>query len=263
MTNNYESIGLTASSFLFRKVALSGSISRQSDNISGEQLYTTYGYIYNICASSRLTDNLNISALFNGYVQNQKNGMATIQDIERINRCMASYSLMPSYVFETTGLEHNVSISLNYTENVNLNKRTINESNVKTLAAGCSYGVDVEALAMNFTGSYSHQNTKDYYAEYTSDICSFTANRSFLSESNLDASATLSVCNNKITNSGNSFSLGLELSTSYTLDKVHLFSANLGVNKYTDVNSVILDSNIKGTDLTVSLNYAYTFSLFR
>ncbi len=263
MTNNYESIGLTASSFLFRKVALSGSISRQSDNISGEQLYTTYGYIYNICASSRLTDNLNISALFNGYVQNQKNGMATIQDNERINRCMASYSLMPSYVFETTGLEHNVSISLNYTENVNLNKRTINESNVKTLAAGCSYGVDVEALAMNFTGSYSHQNTKDYYAEYTSDICSFTANRSFLSESNLDASATLSVCNNKITNSGNSFSLGLELSTSYTLDKVHLFSANLGVNKYTDVNSVILDSNIKGTDLTVSLNYAYTFSLFR
>ena len=263
MMNNYESLSLSASSFLFRKVALSGSISRQSDNISGEQMYTTYGYVYNLCASSRLTDKLNVSALFNGYVQNQKDGMVDVNDAQRINRCMASYSIMPSYLFETTGLEHNIGLSLNYTENVNLNGNMVGESDVKTFAAGCSYGMDVESLAMNFTGSYSHQNTKGYSAEYTSDICSFTANRSFLSDSKLDASATLSICSNRITTGDNSFSLGLELSASYTLNKVHLFSANMGVNKYADVNSVVSGSNVKGTDLTMSLNYAYTFSLFR
>jgi len=261
MTNNYESLGLTASSFLFNKVALSGSIASQSDNLSGEQLYTTYGYIYNLCASTRLTNNLNVSALYNGYIQNQKDGAAIVPDDQRINRCMSSYSLTPSYLFETKGLEHYVSLSLNYTENVNLNKLVANEGKVKTLAAGCSYGVDVESLAMGFTGSFSHQNTKGYYAEYTSDICSVTANRSFLSDSNLDASATLSVCSSNISTGQSSFSLGMELSASYTLDKVHLFSADLGVNKYEDANNVIVGTNMRGVDLTVSLNYAYTFSL--
>ena len=263
MMNNYESLGLTASSFLFNKVALSGSIARQSDNVSGEQLYTTYSYIYNVCASSRLTDHINLSALFNGYVQNQKDGTIAIKDEQRIHRRMMSYSLMPSYCFETTGLEHNIGLSLNYTENDNLNRITVGESDVKTLAAGCSYGVDVDALAMNFTGAYSHQNTRGYSTEYTSDICSVTANRSFLSDSKLDASATLSVCNNRITNGDNSFSLGLELSASYTLNKAHLFSASMGLNKYTDVNSVLAGTNFKGTDFTVSLNYAYTFSIVK
>lgn len=261
MMNNYESFGLTASSFLFNKVSLSGSIASQSDNLSGEQLYTTYGYIYNICASSRLFDNLNLSALFNGYIQNQKDGATNIVDKMRVHRCMASYSLMPSYMFETPGFEHYVSLSLNYTENMNLNKMMANESNVKTLAAGCSYGVDVESLAMNFSGSYSHQKTEGYGATYTSDICSVTASRSFLKDSNLDASATLSVCNNDISTGKSSFSLGMELSAAYTLDKVHLFSADLGVNKYDDANSIIRGTNVKGIDLTVSLNYAYTFSL--
>lgn len=263
MLNNYQSFGVTASSFLFKKVAVSGSLSLQSDNISGEQLYTTTGCVYNISASSRIMDNLNVSALYNGYYQTQKDGRAEIWDTYKVCRRMSSYSIMPSYFFETTGFDHNVSLSVNYTENRNLNPNLTNESDVRTTAFGCTYGVDVESLGMTFSGSFSHQDSKGYGAKYSSDICSVTADRSFLSDNNLSASATLSLCSNRLSTGGDNFSLGVELMAGYTLDKVHLFSADVGINKYNDVNSVILGTNVKGTDLTVSLNYVYTFSLMR
>lgn len=263
MLNNYQSLGLTASSFLFKKVSVSGSLSLQSDNISGEQLYTTTGCVYNLCASSRIVDNLNVSALYNGYRQSQKDGTAEIWDVYKIRRQMSSFSIMPSYMFETVGLDHSVSLSVNYTENKNLNPNLPNESDVRTIAFGCTYGVDVESLGMMFTGALSHQDSKGYGAKYSSDICSVTADRSFLSDNSLTASATLSLCSNRLSTGSDNFSVGLELSAGYTLDKVHLFSADIGVNKYNDVNSVLLGTNVKGTDFTVSLNYAYTFSLMR
>ena len=263
MANNYQSLGLTASSYLFNKVAVSGSFSGQSDNLSDEQLYTTHGYVYNLCASTRLTDNLNLSAMYNGYTQNQKDGTMRVSDSTRVNRRMSSFSLMPSYTFETPMLDHYVALSLNYTENKNLNALATSESDVKTTALGLTYGVDVEPWGMDFAASLSHQKSRGYATTYLSDVCSLTANRSFLSDNSLNVSATMSLCYNKIEGERRAFSVGMECAASYVLDKVHVFSANAGINRYGDATPTLTGMSTMGTDITVSLNYAYTFSLMR
>ena len=56
--------------------------------------------------------------------------------------------------------------------------------------------------------------------------------------------------------------MGGDLSVGYTLNKVHVFSLTAGVSKYGDVNVVKRRSSLDQTDVTVSLNYTYTFSLY-
>lgn len=263
MSNNYQSVGITASSFLFRRVSLSGSFSRQSDNLSNEQLYTTYGYVYNLCASARITDHFNVGAMYNGYIQNQKDGTKEVEEDQRMNRRLSSYSLTPSYMFQTSSLNHCLSASLNYTENLNLNKFVLNESDVKTVALGFTYGVEVEPWGMDFSASYSHQTSDGYDAVYTSDVGTFTASRSFLSDKSLNVSATLSLCRNNVEDVEITRSLGAEVEASYKLKDAHLFSLSVGANRYGDANTIRTGSFYYGTDLTVSLNYAYTFSLMK
>jgi hypothetical protein len=56
-------------------------------------------------------------------------------------------------------------------------------------------------------------------------------------------------------------SIGADVSVGYTLKKVHVFSLAAGVNKYGDVNIVRRRSSLDQTDVNISLNYIYTFSL--
>ena len=53
-SNNYQSLGINASTTLFKKVTLSASFSGQEDNITRRQLYTTRGFVYNATASTSL-----------------------------------------------------------------------------------------------------------------------------------------------------------------------------------------------------------------
>ena len=57
-------------------------------------------------------------------------------------------------------------------------------------------------------------------------------------------------------------SIGGDVSVGYTLNKVHVFSLMAGVNKYGDVNVVKRRSSLDQTDVNISLNYTYTFSLY-
>lgn len=263
MPNNYQSVGVTANTFLFKKVALSGALSLQSDNLSDEQLYTTHGCFYNICASARLTDQLGLSAMYNGYVQRQTNGVERVNDSTRVHRRMSSYSITPSYSFETEGLSHSVSLSVNHTDNVNLNDYISDNYDVRTNAVGLSYSVDVPSVDMFFGASLSHQKTVGYDAEYRSCVCTLSASRSMLEDHSLNVNASFSFCDNKIKGQSGNFTLGIDLSASYQYKKDHMFSANIGLNKYGNVIPVYDTSDISGTDFTVSFNYAYIFSIVR
>jgi GTPase SAR1 family protein len=59
-----------------------------------------------------------------------------------------------------------------------------------------------------------------------------------------------------------SLNIGGDVSLSYTLKQYHVFSTSASFYKYGDVNPTKLRSHLDRTDITVSLNYAYTFSLF-
>lgn len=261
MSNNYHSLGITLGTTLFNKVSFSGTFSGQEDNLSKKQLYTTCGYIYAANASMRLGKQFNITAGYNGYLQTQKDGTRVINDTTRVHRIMSSYSLTPSYFHETESLGHNISLSANLTQNKDLNKFSTGESDVKTSAFGLSYNIDVKPIETDFTLTYSHQESKGFNSKYISDVASLGTSRSFLKEKNLSLSATVSLCYNEVERQSKSLSLGADFSASFNLKKVHLFSASAAFNKYGDVNITQTQSGLDCTDITVSLNYTYTFTL--
>ena len=103
-------------------------------------------------------------------------------------------------------------------------------------------------MRLNFISLAANRNQKD-----------LTLN--ILAESAPWARASVSLCYNDVKRQSKSLSLGADLSASYTLKKVHMFSSNASFSKYGDVNITKTQSNLNGTDISVSLNYTYTFTL--
>ena len=261
MSNNYHSLGVTTSGTLFRKLSLSATFNGQADNLTNEQMYTTRGFIYSANASMRLGNHLSLSAGYNGYLQSQGDGVCQINDTIEVRRVMNSLNFTPSYTYDTEQLGHNVSLSASYTENKDLNRFATGESDVKTMALGASYGMDIHAWEVNVGASLSHQQSNGYHTRYTSDVGSITLSRSFLEEKNLNVSLTGTLAYNEVRRQSKNLSMGCSFGLGYTLAKVHVFSAAGSFNKYGDVNITKTRSNLDMTDISLSLNYAYTFSL--
>ena len=261
ISNNYQSLALHLSTHLFDKVALTANFSGQADNLTKKQLYTTQGFVYSATASTRIGKQLNLNASYNGYTQRQTDGTIRVNDTTRVNRMMQSFSLMSSYVIDAEHLGHTMSLSLNNTSNKDKNRFATGESDVKTLAVGANYSMNVKQWATTFTTSFSHQRSKGYNMRYTSDIASLTSGRSFLKERNLNLSGTISLCYNEVERQSKNLSIGGSVGADLTLKDVHVFSASASFYKYGDVNMTKTRSNLDCTDITVSLNYAYTFSL--
>lgn len=261
MSNNYHSLGVTTSGTLFRKLSLSATFNGQADNLTNEQMYTTRGFIYSANASMRLGNHLSLSAGYNGYLQSQGDGVCQINDTIEVRRVMNSLNFTPSYTYDTEQLGHNVSLSASYTENKDLNRFATGESDVKTMALGATYGMDIHAWEVNVGASLSHQQSNGYHTRYTSDVGSITLSRSFLEEKNLSVSLTGLMAYNEVRRQSKNLSMGGSFSVGYTLARVHVFSASGSFNKYGDVNITKTRSNLDMTDISLSLNYAYTFSL--
>ncbi len=260
-SNNYQSLGVTMSTSLFKKIALSANFSGQEDNITRNQLYTTRGFVYSANASAPVTQNFHVSAGYNGYRQLQSDGTTHVNDTTRVNRIMHSLHITPSLSFEGTDLSHAISLSGSWSENKDLNSFASEQNDVRTLAAGISYNVEVKPWEMSFSTSLSHQQSDGYQTRYTSDVLSLSTGRSFLKEKQLSTSASVSLCYNDIRDQQRMLSLGGYLSASYTLNKVHVFSCNANFNKYSDTNISDDHSSRSTTEVSISLNYNYTFSL--
>ena len=260
-SNNYQSLGINASTTLFKKISLSASFSGQEDNITRRQLYTTRGFVYNASASTQLSERLSLSAGYSGYRQLQSDCNAHVNDTTRVNRIMHSFYLTPSYTIDGETTENMFALSTSFTKNKDLNRFATGVSDVTTLSAGLSHSILVKPWEMSFSTSLSHQQSKGYQTRYTSDILSFSTGRSFLKEKNLYTSATLSLCYNDVRNQQRNLSVGADLSAGYTLAKVHQFSFAAGFNKYSDTNISADRTSMGTTEITLSMNYNYTFSL--
>lgn len=261
MTNNYHSFGITASTRLFRKINLTGTFSGQADNLSKEQMYTTCGYVYGANASTRLGQ-LNLTASYNGYRQTQRDGMCQVTDSSRVDRRMSSFTFVPSYSFDNELFAHNINLSLNYSFNKDLSAYAHGAGDVRTLAAGLSYGIDVEPWSTDFALSLSHQESRSIRnSTYLSDVASLTASRSFLKEKNFNLSATVSLCHNHMVAQSENLTIGGDLSASYTLKKVHQFSATAAIYREGNVTVERPTGHLDETDINLSLNYVYTFEL--
>ena len=259
-SNNYQSLGINASTTLFKRLSLSASFSGQEDNITRNQLYTTRGFVYSANASMPIVPQLHMNVGYSGYRQVQSDGTAHVNDTTRINRVMNTVYLSPSYTIEGEQFDHVLSFTFNYSENKDLNRFATGESDVTTLAAGLSYSLSLKSLEMDISSSLSHQQSKGYHTRYTSDVLSVGTGRSFLKEKNLNVSAGLSLCYNNIQDQQRMLSMGADVSAGYSL-KSHVFSFNANFNKYSDVNLSADRSSMGSTEVTLSVGYTYTFSL--
>lgn len=259
-SNNYHSLGVNLSTTLFKQIMLSGSFSGQSDNLSKQKLYTTKGYVYNAMTAWN-KGNVSVSAMYNGYLQAQSDGTEHVNDTTEVHRILHSMSLMTNYSISRTNLDHTFSLSGNYTINKDLNRFSVGQSDVNTMALGASYMMNVKPWETSFTLALSHQETKGFNSVYRSDVASLSTGRSFLKEKNLNVSATVSLNYNEVQHQSKSLSMGIDLSAGYTLKKYHTFSLTGSVSKYGDVNVTKTTSGLDATDVRVSLNYLYTFTL--
>ena len=218
---------------------------------------------YNAMASLRVSDRMNVTAMYNGYLQSQGDGTAQVNDTTEIHRVLHSFSLVPTYNLPGELFDHTISLSANYTENRDLNKFSVGQTDVKTLALGASYNLNVKPWETNFTFSLSHQNTKGFNSEYSSDVASISTGRSFLKEKNLSTSATVSLNYNEVRHHSKSLSMGVDLSASYTLKKYHSFSLGASFSQYGDVNLEKTRSTLDNRDVRLTFNYLYTFTLLQ
>ncbi len=260
MSNNYQGFGLNASTTFIKNMSVSGSFSWQEDNLTKKQLYTTRGLVYAINANSRL-GGLNLAVGYNGYTQKQYDGTARINDTTRVDRRMQSITFTPSYNIEGEKLSHTIALSASLTDNKDLNKFSSGTSDITATALGLSYNLGVKDWDMNFTCSLSHQLSKGMHSRYSSDVASLTTSRDFLEDKSLNIAATVSMCYNEIKYQSKSLSVAGDLQAGYTLKKAHVFSLSAGISKYGDVNPTKRRSSLDITDVSVSLNYTYTFSL--
>lgn len=262
MANNYHSLGLSLTTTLFRKISLAGNFSGQADNLTNRQMFTTRGFIYSAMASTRLGEHFNISAGYNGYTQVQGDGTAQVNDTTRVHRRTYSFTCTPSYMTDNEILGHSASLSFNYTGNKDLNKFAIGESDVKTMAIGANYTLSVKPWNTDFSLTLSNQTSRGYKTKYTSRIGTLSTGHTFFEDNPLVISGSISLVYNEVERQSKSLNIGGDISASYTLKQYHVFSASASFYKYGDVNPTKLRSTLDRTDITVSLNYAYTFSLF-
>lgn len=262
MANNYHSLGVSLNTMLFRKISLAGNFSGQSDNLTDQQMYTTKGFIYSAMASTRIGNHFNISAGYNGYTQVQSDGTARVNDTIKVHRRTSSFTCTPSYMTDNETLAHMASISFNYTSNKDLNKFAIGESDVKTTAIGANYTMSVKPWNTDFGITLSNQQSLGYKTKYVSRIATFNTGHTFFEANPLNVSGSISMIYNEVERQSKSLNIGGDISASYTLKQYHVFTTSASFYKYGDVNPTKLRSNLDRTDITVSLNYAYTFSLF-
>ena len=261
MSNNYQSLGISANTHLFHKVSLGGNFSLQSDNLSKEQLYTNKGFVYSANASTRIGQ-VGLSARYSGYQQKQYDGSIRVNDSTRVHRIMHSIGGSATYSLQRDILTHTFTISGGYNMNKDLNKFATGVSDVKTISGAATYNVRVEPWNTDFAGTLNHQQSIGYDRKYTSDILSLTTVRTFFEENQLNVSATLNVCYNRLEKMRENMSLGGDMQVGWTLNKVHNFSLSGGIARSNDVNITDNESMYNVTEVNVGLNYTYTFSLF-
>ena len=162
---------------------------------------------------------------------------------------MNSFSGTASYNTNTESLGHYFSLTGNYSINEDKNKTIAGTGDVGTLAVGSNYSLSVIPIETNFSFNYSYQQSDGYDSKYTTSVYTLSASKASLVDNRMDSDQSITMAAN--------------LSTAYTLAKVHNFTLNLNYSRYTNTNLVLDEyQRDKGYDFTCSFSYSFSFTAF-
>ncbi|MGM9804647.1 MAG: hypothetical protein ACI308_10785 [Muribaculaceae bacterium] len=260
ISNNVQSLGVMLSSSMFRgRVNLSGNFSAQADNLDGNQLYTTKGFIYAGTANLNLSENLGLNLSYNGYRQLQSDGTEHVNDTTRVNRIMHAFTASPSYNIMGDQLSHYFGGAFSYNMNKDLNTFHEGAGDVTTRAFSVNYTMGILSNGLNISAGYGNQNSKSEESDFTTNMVNVGLSKSLLKNRNLTLSADLSAAINKYDDQ-KTVSYGLTAQASYLLKEAHQFSFGATMSKYNDYY-ITSQTSYNGFDLQLSLNYTYSFTL--
>ncbi len=260
MTNNIQSAGISMNtSAVKNKLVATLSMHYQSDNVNKTQLYTSGGFVMSINATARLSENLNVTAAYNGFNQQQRDGTAIVKDSLRIHRVMHNVTLAPTYNILGVSMSHTISVNLNSSLNRNQNKLIADPSDISTFAVGLNYALNLPAQKMNFTGNISHQNSSSNFYNFSSNGLTLGAGRRFLKDDNLNIQLHTGLSLGQVGGLSRNLSFMTGLNTTYAYQKNHMANLRVSLNQINNHHLAGLYS-INGTDATISVGYTYRFT---
>lgn len=260
ISSNVHSLGIGLNTNMWKgKVALTGNVSAQEDNLNGRQLYTTRGFVYSSSGHLTLSKNLLLTASYNGYLQRQDDGTAAVNDTTRIYRVMHGVTVSPNYSVEGKYVGHQLGLSYNFNKNKNKNAFSHGVGDVTTHAMGVNYTMNIKAADIDVNGGYNRQSSKSSDTEFTTDLFSLGTSKSLLKHRNLSLSCNLSYAVNRM-DGQRTRSFGGDLSAGLVFCKAHHLSVSGTVNKYNDYY-MVEQIAYSGLDYSISCNYTYSFTL--
>ena len=257
MTNNVRRMGMNIyTPVLDNKVFVNLGLHHQTDNITNTQLYTSSGLVLSLNATARLSEQLTITGVYNGFNQQQRDGTAQVMENLRINRVMHNFNLSPVYNFRTANKTHSVNGLFNGSISRNMNKQFEDPSNTTSLAVGAGYTLTLDESNTNIMVNFNHQNSSSSFYDFSSNNLGLGFGRRFLKEENLNMQVNTTLAYSQVNQLTRNLSVMTGLNASYTYQKNHTANLRLGFNNIRNFHMEGLYS-INGYHTSISFGYSY------
>lgn len=263
-SQNTHSIGANTNFRLFKgksNLTLVGYLQR--DNLNKKQMYTNQVATYTLNWNNSISDNFNLSMMYNGIKQDQYNGTCIVPDSIKLNRITHTVTFSPAYTFFKNN-EHTISLDFNFIQNKNLNKLYYTSAgDVMTISGGASYSIMITAIRLSVNAGYDFTLSKSEGYSYNAHTLHYGLNYNIMSKDKLNWSAyyngSLGYNISKSEGIDNNISVSNCIGSSFNYNSAHTASLYLSLSNYSE-NIVIGQKIATALDCRFTLSYAYSFN---
>ena len=175
---------------------------------------------------------------------------------------MHTLSVSPNFTFQKKNT-HTIGLNVNFVQNKNLNKLNHFASDVQTLSARVTYGIDLEELRLGITAGYDFSISSSQYAHYNSHGINAGVDYRIMQKEKLNWTLNYNgyVAYNIQKDEGatNDFSLSNSIGSNFNYKKAHTASLYLSLSNFSDLERI--GQRVRTSlDCRFTLSYSYSFA---
>ena len=260
---NAHSLGTVLNFNMFKGKSNLGLVGYlQRDNMDHKQMYTNQVATYSLNWNNNIGSLFNLGLHYSGIKQDQYDGTNKLIDSLRINSIVHTLSVSPNFTFQKKNT-HTIGLNVNFVQNKNLNKLNHFASDVQTLSAGVTYGIDLEELRLGITAGYDFSISSSQYAHYNSHGINAGVDYRIMQKEKLNWTLNYNgyVAYNIQKDEGatNDFSLSNSIGSNFNYKKAHTASLYLSLSNFSDMERI--GQRVKTSlDCRFTLAYSYSFA---
>lgn len=166
--NDVQNFTLTpAVSIWKRKIALSGSLGLQSDNLRRTKKATSIRTIGSANLSFNPSSTFGLDANYSNYSVSQRDGRMPVNDSSRVQQVSQNISVTPRLLFANTKMSHMIMLNYNFSNFNDQNKFTSEYSTFSCQTAQLNYSLGLVESRWSFTGGATYSLTSNYLEDIT------------------------------------------------------------------------------------------------